>query len=70
MNAMDAISRNAQSHYENNEAARMRIEDADFAVESAALSQNEILSQAATAVLSQANSSGSMALDLLKNSSE
>lgn len=70
MNAMDAISRNAQSHYENNEAARMRIEDADFAMESAALSQNDILSQATTAVLSQANSSGSMALDLLKSSSE
>ena len=70
MNAMDAISRNAQSHYENNEAARMRIEDADFATESAVLIQNQILSQATTAVLSQANSSGSMALDLLKNSAE
>lgn len=70
MNAMDAISRNAQSYYENNEAARMRIEDADFATETAVLNQNEILNQATTAVLSQANSSGSMALDLLKNSSE
>jgi flagellin len=48
----------------------MRIEDADFATESAVLSQNQILNQATTAVLSQANSSGSMALDLLKNSAE
>lgn len=70
MNAIEAASRHTQITYENNEAARMRIEDADFGAETANLTQSSILSQAATAVLAQANSNGTLALDLLKNSTD
>lgn len=70
INAMESVYRNAQTNYENNEAARMRIEDADFAVETAKLTQSSILNNAASTVLSQANVSGTLALELLKNSSD
>lgn len=70
MNAMESVYRNAQTNYENNEAARMRIEDADFAVETAKLTQSSILNNAASTVLGQANVSGTLALELLKKSSD
>ena len=49
----------------NTEAARSRIVDADFASESAALSRAQILQQAGTAMLAQANSSQQTVLALL-----
>jgi len=49
----------------NTSASRSRIEDADFAVESANLAKNQILLQAGTAMLAQANASQQTVLSLL-----
>ncbi|MEQ1635800.1 MAG: flagellin [Methylococcales bacterium] len=57
---------NLQSSIENNTAARSRIMDADFATETANLSRNQILQQAGTAMLSQANQSSQGVLSLLR----
>lgn len=57
---------NLQSSVENQSAARSRILDADFAVETANLSRTQILQQAGTAMLSQANQSTQSVLSLLK----
>lgn len=57
---------NLQSSIENQSAARSRILDADFAVETASLSRNQILQQAGTAMLAQANQSGQGVLSLLR----
>ena len=50
---------------ENFAAANSRIRDADIAAESSNLAKNNILQQAATAVLQQANQSQALALKLL-----
>ncbi len=42
------------------------MEDADFASESAALAKAQVLQQASTAMLAQANASGQGVLSLLK----
>jgi flagellin len=47
-------------------AAKSRIVDADFAAETAKLSKNQILQQAGTAMLAQANQLPSSVLSLLK----
>ncbi|MEO1233750.1 MAG: flagellin [Myxococcota bacterium] len=60
-NAINAISAAA----ENIAAARGRIQDADFAAETAAFSKNQILQQASTSMLAQANVQGQLALSLL-----
>lgn len=57
---------NLQSSIENNSAARSRILDADFAMETSALSRNQILQQAGTAMLAQANQSQQNVLSLLR----
>ena len=51
---------------ENNTAARSRIMDADYAAETAALSRAQILQQAGTAMLAQANQLPNSVLSLLK----
>jgi flagellin len=51
---------------ENQSAAQSRIEDTDFAVESANLAKAQVLQQAGTAMLAQANASGQSVLSLLK----
>jgi flagellin len=51
---------------ENLSAARSRVRDADFAAETTALTRNQILQQAADAMLSQANSLPSAVLQLLR----
>jgi flagellin len=50
---------------ENLSAANSRIRDVDMASETAKMTQQNILTQASTAVLSQANSNSSLALKLL-----
>jgi flagellin len=50
---------------ENVTAARSRIQDADFAVESAAMSRLQILQQAGTSILAQANQAPNLAMQLL-----
>ncbi|TVP83655.1 flagellin, partial [Thioalkalivibrio sp.] len=51
---------------ENQSAARSRIQDADFAAETAALTKAQILQQAGISVLSQANASTQSVLALLQ----
>ncbi|RJG05968.1 flagellin [Noviherbaspirillum cavernae] len=55
-----------QTTSENLSAARSRIQDADFASETAALTRGQILQQAGTAMLSQANSLPNGVLALLR----
>ncbi len=51
---------------ENLSAARSRIQDADFASETAALTKGQILQQAGISILSQANSQPQLVLSLLQ----
>lgn len=55
-----------QTTSENLSAARSRIQDTDFAMETANLTKNQILQQAGTAMLSQANSAPQGVLALLQ----
>jgi flagellin len=57
---------NLQSSIENQTSAKSRIMDADFAVETANLSRAQILQQAGTAMLAQANQTTQGVLQLLK----
>lgn len=65
-NRFEAVISNLQNYVENLEAARSRILDADFAAETANLTRSQILQQAGTAILSQANSLPQTALSLLR----
>ena len=49
----------------NTSTAKSRIMDADFAVESANLAKQQVLQQASTAMLAQANAASQMVLTLL-----
>jgi flagellin len=51
---------------ENASAAESAIRDTDFSAETAALSRNQVLQQAATNILTQANASSVSALTLLR----
>jgi len=64
-NRFESVIRNAQNASENLSASRSRIEDADFAQETASLTKFQILQQAGTSVLSQANSLPQSVLGLL-----
>ena len=57
---------NLQTTAENLTASRSRIQDADFAAETAAMTRGQILQQAGTAILAQANSLPNSVLSLLK----
>jgi flagellin len=57
---------NLQATSENLSASRSRIQDTDFAAETASLTKNQILQQAGTAMLAQANSLPQSVLSLLK----
>ena len=57
---------NLNAVIENVSAARSRIRDADYAVETAQLSKNQVLQQAGLSVLAQANASGQSVLALLQ----
>jgi flagellin len=62
----DAIISNLQQSVENQSAARSRIMDADFAAETAAMSRGQILQQAGTAMVAQANQLPQQVLRLLQ----
>lgn len=64
-NRFDSTILNLQSVSDSTSAAKSRIKDTDFAVEMAALTKNQILQQAGTAMLSQANSMPQSVLSLL-----
>ena len=66
-NALDSITRNLSNGTENMSAARSRIKDADFAKETAEMTRLQILQQASSSVLSQANARPQSALQLLGN---
>lgn len=57
---------NLSALYENLSAARSRVNDTDYANETAQLTKTQILQQAATAMLSQANAQPNVVLALLK----
>jgi flagellin len=65
-NRFSATIANLQSTAENLTGARSRIMDADFAMETSELSRAQILQQAGTAMLSQANASTQNVLSLLQ----
>ena len=66
LNRFDSTIRNLQNVSENISAARGRIQDADFAAETAAMTRAQILQQAGISMVSQANSLPQSALTLLK----
>ncbi|MFM4705212.1 flagellin [Aeromonas bivalvium] len=65
-NRLDSTIRNQANISENVSAARSRIRDADFATETANMTKQNILQQAASSILSQANQRPQSALSLLQ----
>ncbi|PIQ23618.1 hypothetical protein COW36_14005 [bacterium (Candidatus Blackallbacteria) CG17_big_fil_post_rev_8_21_14_2_50_48_46] len=65
-NRLEYTIQNLQISRENLTASESRIRDADIAMETAQLTRSQILVQAGTAVLSQANSAPQSALNLLR----
>jgi flagellin len=65
-NRFEAVIANLQIASENQTAAKSRIMDADFAKETAMLTRAQILQQAGTAMLAQANQVPQQVLQLLK----
>jgi len=65
-NRFEATVADLKNNVENLSSARSRIQDADFAAETAALAKNQILQQAGMAMLSQANQLPQNVLKLLQ----
>ena len=65
-NRLEATIDNLTSSVTNLDAAKSRIEDADFSAESTKLAAASILSQASTAMLAQANQSQQGVMNLLR----
>ncbi|WP_319588650.1 flagellin [uncultured Desulfobulbus sp.] len=65
-NRMESTIANLNNVAENLSAARSRILDADVAQETAVMTKNNILQQAGVAILSQANQTPQLALQLLQ----
>lgn len=65
-NRFDSVIANLQTSAENLTASRSRIMDADFAVETANLSRAQILQQAGTAMVAQANQMPQSVLKLIQ----
>jgi flagellin len=65
-NRIDASINNLTTLKVNTEAAKARIQDADFAAETSRMTKSQILSQAATSMLAQANASKQNLLALLQ----
>jgi flagellin len=65
-NMLVYTGKNTMTRMESTAAAASRIMDADFAQESANLAKNQVLQQAGTAMLAQANASTQNVLSLLK----
>ena len=65
-NRFDTVISNLQVAAENQAASRGRIMDADFATETANLSRGQILQQAGTAMIAQANQLPQGVLSLLR----
>ncbi len=65
-NRFESVIRNGENISEQLSASRSRIQDADFAKETAALTKAQILQQAGTTVLAQANAVPQSVLSLLQ----
>ena len=65
-NRLEATVNNLTSGVTNLSAAKSRIEDADYSAESTKLASSQILAQASTAMLAQANQSQQGVLNLLR----
>ncbi|WP_409261697.1 flagellin domain-containing protein [Pseudomonas putida] len=65
-NRLTSTVNNLQNINENAEAARSRVQDTDFAAETAQLTKQQTLQQASTSVLAQANQLPSAVLKLLQ----
>jgi flagellin len=65
-NRFTSVVTSLQSTSENLSASRSRIQDADFALETANLSRSQVLQQAGTAMVAQANQLPQGVLSLLK----
>ena len=66
MNRLSYVSTNLQSQSTNLQNSRSAIIDTDFAAETARLTRGQIMQQAATAMLAQANQMPNVVLSLLK----
>jgi flagellin len=66
LSRLDSIGSSQMQQIENYSAARSRVRDADFAVESADLARTQVLQQAGISVLSQANAMPQQVLALLQ----
>ena len=65
-NRINFVISNLISVSEHTSAARSRIEDADFATESAVLAKTQVLQQTTVAMLAQANAMPQLVLELIK----
>ncbi|GLR63039.1 flagellin [Marinospirillum insulare] len=65
MNRFETVISGNQTYSENLQAARSRVQDADFAVETSNLAKQQVLQQAGVAALGQANASSQVVLGLL-----
>jgi len=65
-NRLDHNISNLQAQTENLTASKSRIMDTDYSVETAKLTKNQVMQQAATAMLAQANQMPNVVLSLLK----
>ena len=66
-NRMDAAINNLTNVVTNTQSSQSHIQDADFAAETSKLTKAQILAQAATSMLAQANTSKQGVLSLLQN---
>lgn len=66
MSRLEYASDNLQNVSQNTSAARSRVLDADYATETTELARTQIIQQAGTAMLSQANQQAQSVLSLLK----
>ena len=64
-NRLESTISNQENIIENVSDARSRIRDVDYAAETAKMAQQQILQQASTSMLSQANQKNSIAMNLL-----
>ena len=67
INRFDHVIDNLTNVVANTEAARSRVQDADFSIETTQLTRNTILQQAATSMVAQANISKNMILALVQS---
>ena len=65
-NRLEYTVSNLMNVAEYTTAARSRIEDADFAAESARLAKAQVLQQTGTAMLAQANAASQLAIQLIR----